>query len=128
MGHSLRVLALGGTGVIGTAVVRELVARGHEVVGLVRSDASAARQKQSGATPLAGDIAAPGRWVAALPDLDAVIHMACDFASDMEAVDRRLLDALLPALAAQPRRVRFIYTGGCWLFGATGDAAASEIS
>jgi nucleoside-diphosphate-sugar epimerase len=127
-GSSLRVLVLGGTGVIGTAVLRALVARGHDVVGLARSEASAAKLKQSGAAPVAGDIAAPGRWVAALPQLDAVIHMACDFASDMEAVDRRLLDVLLPAVAAQPRRVRFIYTGGCWLFGETGDEAATEAS
>ena len=127
-GSSLRVLVLGGTGVIGTAVVHALVARGHDVIGLARSEASAAKLKQSGAAPLAGDIAAPGRWIAALPQLDAVIHMACDFASDMEAVDRHLLDAMLPALAAQPQRVRFIYTGGCWLFGETGDAAATEAS
>src|SRR5688572_8326919 len=52
--------------------------------------------------------------------------MACDFSTAMGAIDRRLLDALLPALAAQPNRPRFIYTGGCWLFGATGDTVATE--
>src|SRR5262249_8522126 len=46
--------------------------------------------------------------------------------SEMGAIDRRLLDHLLPALGAQPNRPRFIYTGGCWLFGATGDAIATE--
>jgi nucleoside-diphosphate-sugar epimerase len=124
----LNVLALGGTGVIGSAVVRELVARGHDVVGLARSDAAAAKLTQSGATAINGDITAPAPVVAALPRLDAVIHMACDFASDMAAIDRRLLDALLPALAGQKQCVRFIYTGGCWLFGATGAAAATEAS
>ena len=44
----------------------------------------------------------------------------------MGAIDARLLDALLPALAAQPKKPRFIYTGGCWLFGATGDEVATE--
>jgi len=125
---SLRVLVLGGTGVIGSAVVREIIARGHEVFGLARSEASATKLRQSGATPSSGDIAAPERWVMALPRVDAVIHMACDFASDMATVERRLLDALLPALAAQPHRTRFIYTGGCWLFGATGEQAATEAS
>jgi nucleoside-diphosphate-sugar epimerase len=122
----LRVLVLGGTGFIGSAVVREIIARGHEIVGLARSEASATKLRQSGATPLSGDIAAPERWVTALPRVDAVIHMACDFASDMAAVDRCLLDALLPALAAQRHRTRFIYTGGCWLFGATGEGATTE--
>jgi nucleoside-diphosphate-sugar epimerase len=55
-----------------------------------------------------------------------VIHAACDFDTDMGAIDRRLLDALLPSLAAQPTKPRFIYTGGCWLFGATVDDLATE--
>ena len=37
-----------------------------------------------------------------------------------------LLDELLPALGAQANKPRFIYTGGCWLFGATGDDIATE--
>src|SRR5258707_8245119 len=44
----------------------------------------------------------------------------------MVDVDRRLLDGLLPHLAAQSKRATFIYTGGCWLFGATGDDVATE--
>lgn len=122
----MRILVLGGTGSIGAAVVRELVSRGHEVHGLARSQASAAKLAGLGAMPLAGDIAAPNAWTGRLPQLDAVIHAACDFGTDMGAVDRRLLGGLLPALAAQANKPRFIYTGGCWLFGATGDAVATE--
>jgi nucleoside-diphosphate-sugar epimerase len=124
----VRVLFLGGSGLIGSAVVRELVGRGHDVLGLARSEAAATRLRESGAMPLAGDIAAPERWASGLPLVEAVIHMACDFATDMGAIDRRLLDALLPALAAQPNTPRMIYTGGCWLFGATGDGIATEAS
>jgi len=122
----VRVLVLGGTGSIGSAVVRELIRCGHDVCGLARSDASATKLAESGATPVAGDIASPERWAEGLPLVDAVIHAACDFSSDMGAIDRRMLDVLLPALAAQPKRPRFIYTGGCWLFGATGDDVATE--
>jgi nucleoside-diphosphate-sugar epimerase len=122
----LRVLVLGGTGSIGSAVVRELIGRGHEVCGLARSNASAAKLGELGATSISGDIAAPELWAAKLPPLDAVIHAACDFNTEMGAIDRHLLDVLLPALAAQPKRPRFIYTGGCWLFGATGDEVATE--
>jgi NAD(P)-dependent dehydrogenase (short-subunit alcohol dehydrogenase family) len=123
---TLRVLVLGGTGPIGSAVVRELVGRGHQLFALARSAASAARLDQIGVTAIAGDIGSPEAWVATLRPLDAVIHMACDFNTDMGAVDRRLLDALLPALAANKQRPRFLYTGGCWLFGATGDDLATE--
>jgi nucleoside-diphosphate-sugar epimerase len=122
----LRVFVLGGTGRIGSAVVRELVGRGHQLFALARSDASAAKLDQIGVTAIAGDIGSPEAWVATLRPVDAVIHMACDFNTDMGAVDRRLLDALLPALAANKQRPRFLYTGGCWLFGATGDDLATE--
>jgi nucleoside-diphosphate-sugar epimerase len=117
---------LGGTGSIGSPIVRELIERGHEVWALARSEASAAKLREAGATAMAGDIAAPERWTARLPLIDAVIHAACDFATEMAAIDARLLDALLPALAAQPKKPRFLYTGGCWLFGATGDDVATE--
>ena len=122
----MRVLVLGGTGVIGSAVVRELIARGHELFALARSRQSASKLSECGATPIAGDIASPQRWATTLPQVDAAIHAACDFNSDMAAIDRHLLDMLLPALGAQPNKVRFITTGGCWLYGATGDALATE--
>jgi nucleoside-diphosphate-sugar epimerase len=122
----VRVFVLGGTGSIGSAVVRELVQRGHEICGLARSDASAAKLRELGAMPVAGDTAAPEAWAAKLLQVDAVIHAACDFNTGMGTIDRHLLDVLLPALAAQPNRPRFIYTGGCWLFGAAGDDTATE--
>ncbi len=124
----MRVLVLGGTGFIGAAVTRELIARSHQVTALARSAASAMKLSAHGAQPLAGDIAWPATWAARLPEVDAVIHAACDFDSDMGAIDRHLLDLLLPALGAQARRPRFIYTGGCWLFGATGNRVATEES
>jgi nucleoside-diphosphate-sugar epimerase len=93
---------------------------------LARSDAAAAKLAESGATAFAGDIETPERWAGSLPHVDGVIHAACDFNTDMGAVDRRLLDGLLPALAAQPKKPRFIYTGGSWLFGATGEDIATE--
>lgn len=124
----MRVLLLGGTGSIGSAVLRELVGRRHEVLALARSETAAAKIRDGGATAVAGDIETPKTWISSLPGVDAVIHMACDFQSDMAAVDRRLLDALLPYLAVQRRRARLIYTGGCWLFGATGDRVATESS
>jgi nucleoside-diphosphate-sugar epimerase len=122
----VRVFVLGGTGSIGSPMVRKLVERGYQVWALARSENSASKLAEIGATVIAGDIASPERWIARLPLLDAVIHAACDFNSDMGAIDARLLDTLLSALAAQPNSARFIYTGGCWLFGATGDDVATE--
>ena len=84
-----------------------------------------ARLRDIGAVAFAGDITRLS-WIEGLPMVDAVVHAACDFSTDMAAIDRDLLDALLPALAARANRPRFIYTGGCWLFGATGDGVATE--
>jgi nucleoside-diphosphate-sugar epimerase len=124
----VRILVLGGTGSIGAPVLREVVQRGHEVIALARSDKSARLIAMLGAAPIGGDIGLPDQWIESLPQVDAVIHMACDFHGSMEATERRLLDCLLPRLAAEPRAPRFIYTGGCWLFGATGDEIATEQS
>ena len=124
----MRIFVLGGTGVIGSAVVQELIVRGHGVYGLARSKESAARLDRSGATPIIGDITSPETWTAQLPQFDAAVHTACDFNTDMGAIDRHLLNVLLPALGAQRNKVRFITTGGCWLYGATGDSVATEVT
>jgi nucleoside-diphosphate-sugar epimerase len=122
----MRVLVFGGTGSIGGPIVRELIRWGHGVVALVRSDASAKKVAEFGALPIAGDISRPDQWLTALPSLDGVIHAAATFANDEEATDRRLLQSLLPFLSAMPGKTRFVYTGGCWLFGATDGTAATE--
>jgi nucleoside-diphosphate-sugar epimerase len=125
-GSWVRVLVLGGTGSIGTPVLRELVRRGHDVIALVRSERSAKKVAELTAMPIAGDIGTPEQWISALPTLEAVIQLACDFDSAMGEVEGRLLDGILPHLVAGPKKPRFIYTGGCWLFGATGNNVATE--
>ncbi|GAA4116931.1 NAD-dependent epimerase/dehydratase family protein [Aminobacter aganoensis] len=124
----MRIFLLGGTGFIGSHVLRRLVEAGHEVIGLARSETSADRLRAAGAVPLRGDLRAPAQWVAEIPAVDGVIHAASDFGDDMGPVETALLDALLPALGAMPKSPRFIYTGGCWLFGATGERVATEDS
>lgn len=119
---------LGGTGSIGAAVVDALLARHHEVSALARSRAAAARIEARGAQALSGDIRAPDAWIAAVDRVDAVVQVAGDFAPDAGSVERALIEALLPPLARSDGRRTFIYTGGCWLYGPTGDAIATEDS
>lgn len=122
----MRVLVLGGTGAIGGPVVRELVRCGHDVVALARSPISTATLAAVGARPIPGDLREPERWLDALPPLDGVIQAAAAFADDDEAVERRLLEVLIPHVSATPARTRLVYTGGCWLFGENDDTATTE--
>lgn len=127
-GVQLRVFILGGTGSIGGPVLRELVRCGHAVTALARSDASEARLMSMGARVLKGDLRQPSNWISNMPSFDAVLNVAGTFTDDEEEVNRRLLDHLLPRLRGSARPVRFIYTGGCWLFGATDGTVTTEAS
>jgi len=124
----MTVLVLGGTGSIGRPIVLELLRAGHRVQALARSEASARRLADWGATPVRGDIARPGEFIHALPAVDGLIHAAATFDDAEERVQTGLLDALLPALAAAARPVRFLYTGGCWLYGANPVGLVTEAS
>jgi nucleoside-diphosphate-sugar epimerase len=124
----MRVLLLGATGSIGSAVTAELIRHGYDLTALARSDTSAETLKAQGVGVLRGDIRSPEAWVPAVRNADAVVHMASTFSDDMEAVDTRLTAALLAEIGAAPQPVRLVYTGGCWLFGATGERIANETS
>lgn len=123
----MQILMLGGTGSIGSAVIMQLLRRGQGVTALARSDLSARKLASMGAAVLPGDIRMPEPWLSAVDQVDGVIHAATDFGSDMAATDQVLLDALLPRLSANGRNQLLLYTGGCWLYGATGDSVATEL-
>lgn len=88
----MRVLITGASGWIGTALTTELVAAGHEVVGLARSDASAAKITALGGTAVRGDMADHDLIVAEAERADAVAHLAftLDFAEFEETVDNEV--------------------------------------
>ncbi|MFD1714951.1 NAD-dependent epimerase/dehydratase family protein [Amnibacterium flavum] len=98
----MRVFVTGASGWIGTALTTELVAAGHEVRGLVRSEASAERVRLVGVTPVMGDMGDHDLLVAEALDADATAHLAftLDFAEFDSAVDNevRLLERLGDAL------------------------------
>jgi nucleoside-diphosphate-sugar epimerase len=52
----------GAAGFIGTALVKLLGARGHEMFGLTRSIEAGARVCRAGAMPVIGDLLEPGKW------------------------------------------------------------------
>ncbi|MEU6034031.1 SDR family oxidoreductase [Actinomadura sp. NPDC047616] len=99
----MHVFVTGGTGQTGPAVVAELVAAGHTVTGLARSDAAAARLESLSATPHRGSLDDLDSLRRGAESADGVLHMAYggDFA-DPDALIRRdcaAIEALGQALA-----------------------------
>jgi nucleoside-diphosphate-sugar epimerase len=103
----MRYLVTGATGWIGSAVVPELLARGHQVVGLARTDEAAARLEAIGASAHRGDLTDPAGLASAAAASDGVVHLAYDHDfSAMEAsarLDREAITAMGDALVDSDR-------------------------
>ncbi|PWR23550.1 NAD-dependent epimerase/dehydratase family protein [Zavarzinia compransoris] len=122
----MKILVLGATGTIGAAVATRLAGQGHDVLGLSRRVDSDRILTTLGLPFFRGDMRRPQPWSHLLDQMDTVIQTACTFTDDMDAVDAGIADALIEAGARRPTPLRVLYTGGCWLYGATGDRVAGD--
>jgi nucleoside-diphosphate-sugar epimerase len=129
----MKILVTGATGYIGGAVATALLARGHDVVGLARSEQSAAKLRQRGLSPVAGDFGDSSSLAKAIAtsDVDAVVSTASVGASqgddaDTFARDRVAVHAMQRALGGSGNAL--VFTSGSAVFGSfNGGNLAPEV-
>ena len=103
----MHIFVTGATGFVGSATVAHLLAAGHTVTGLVRSESSASKLRAAGAQVQPGDLGDAAALAAGARAADAVIHLAFihDFTRmDVSvAADSQAIHALGQALAGSDK-------------------------
>jgi dihydroflavonol-4-reductase len=129
----MKSFVTGGAGFLGSAVVRRLLDRGDEVVGLARSDAAATTLTRLGALPVRGDITDAGTLGQLLTGVDVLFHIAADYRvgikeSEHEAMFRTNVDGttivLDAAITAAVQSIVYVSTVG--VFGNTRGKVVDE--
>lgn len=123
----MRVFVTGATGFVGSAVVKELLNAGHQVLGLARSEASAQSLRAIGADVQYGDIEDLESLRSGASMADGIIHTAFNhdfskFKDNCEA-DRHVIEAMGDVLAGSDRP--FIITSAIGLL-ASADLATED--
>ena len=110
----MRVFVTGAAGFIGTETTKELIAHGHQVTGLARSEANAATLQKLGAEVHRGSLQDRESLKRGARDCDGVIHLAFihDYAKFAEngAIDKAAIEAMGDVLAGTDKP--FIVTSG----------------
>ena len=120
----MRVALTGATGFIGSHILTELRAHGHEVVALVRDQEQADRATARGASPVVVDLYERPTLVSLLRGADGAIHTASPGDETSADLDAAVADTAIEALAGSGKP--YLHIGGLWIYG--DNASISEDS
>ena len=127
----MKILVTGGTGYIGSVVVRKLVEDGHAVTAVVRNSASARKGEDAGAVTVIGDLFNTDWLARELSVHDAAIHLAAPTDGTAPQLNNVVVEAAIIGFGGTNKP--FVFTGGVWSYGAnthiteTSPAAAPRI-
>jgi nucleoside-diphosphate-sugar epimerase len=111
----MKVALTGATGFIGSHVLTELQANGHDVTAVVRSEAQADSVEAKGAVPAVIDLYDRAAVVGLLREADAAIHTASPGDETSANLDSAVVDAVIEGFAATGKP--YIQIGGLWVYG-----------
>jgi nucleoside-diphosphate-sugar epimerase len=111
----MKVALTGATGFIGSHILTELLAHGHDVTALVRDDTEAAALAARGATPAVRDLYDRAAVVKVFSDTDGAVHTASPGDATSADLDSAVVDAAIDAFAATGKP--YAHISGVWIFG-----------
>jgi nucleoside-diphosphate-sugar epimerase len=124
----MKIFMTGATGYIGSVIVEKLLAGGHQVTALARSDESAQALAQEGVAIVRGSLDDTSILIASARAADGVIHNAFDMSTGdfaaSNAIDASAVDALIAGLRGSGKPL--VYTSGTGVLGDTGTAIYDE--
>jgi nucleoside-diphosphate-sugar epimerase len=115
----VKVALTGATGFIGSHILTELQARGHEVTALVRGEAEANTVAARGARPAVTDLYDREAVVSVLSNADGAVHTASPGDATSADMDSAVVDAAIGAFSGTSRP--YLQIGGLWDFGSNPD-------
>jgi len=111
----VKVALTGATGFIGSHILGELRAHGHEVTALVRDDAQAGTVAAQGATPAVVDLFDRTATAKALDGADGAVHTASPGDATSGDLDSAVVDATIQAFGGTGKP--YLHISGQWVYG-----------
>ena len=111
----MKIALTGATGFVGSHVLTELLAHGHQVTALVRDAAQADAVAARGATPAVADLHDRPTLARLLGDADGAVHTASPGDATSADLDSAVVDAVIDAYAGTGKP--YVQISGLWVYG-----------